>query len=274
MIIAEQNHTAGSTLAGVGGIFLLRFMTEGGTGSNSDEWSLTDLSEFSGIETVNLHNVSTLTVSGEQYEAIDTFIGRANTTIEIIDTEPDFETIQETPDQDTSGHETRYSNIIDNLLSLPGAQAGKLEPGQAQQAYLHIEEGESREYDHDTFAFDLNSETDYRIKITPEDPSVFQGSKIARVYDPSGDWEHSIMNNGFHDGVLYSDVFTAQEEGDHYLSVSLEWYDGTWDGSADGPEPYEIELVEVNNASDASNDQQIETLGISTDHLQNEVGTM
>jgi hypothetical protein len=156
-----------------------------------------------------------------------------------------FDLIEETTVNDTSGYDTSYSNILDDILTLPDAQAGMLEPNQVQQAYLHIEEGESREFDHDTFVLDnLDAGTKYRVKITPDDPSNFQSNKISWLYDPSGELEDLIMNftDGFFDGSLYSDTFTAQEDGDYFLSVSMRWSAG-YGEYADGPEPYDIELI-------------------------------
>jgi len=161
-----------------------------------------------------------------------------------------FLIIEELPGMDTSGYETSYSNIIDNLLSLPGAQAGLLKPDEPQQAYLHIEAGERWEFDHDTFVLDLEAGNEYRIVITPEDPSNFQSNKISWLYGPTGARENLIMNytNGFFDGSLYSDIFTAQEDGEHFVSVSLRW-SSDFGEYADGPEPYVIELVGVNTSA-------------------------
>jgi V8-like Glu-specific endopeptidase len=178
-----------------------------------------------------------------------------------------FDLIEETTVNDTSGYDTSYGNIMDDLLTLPNAQAGKLEPNQVQQAYLHIEEGERREYDHDTFVLDnLDAGTKYRIKIRPDNPSNFQSNKISWLYDPSGESEDLIMNftDGFNDGFLYSDTFTPQENGDHFLTVSMKW-DAGYGEYADGPEPYDIELIEVDDGEDYGNDDSGTTY-VGSDH--------
>ena len=64
-------------MIGVGGIYLVGF------GEADDEWDLTDLDEFSGIETVDLQNVSSLTVSGQQYGSIDRFTNDKDATLEV-----------------------------------------------------------------------------------------------------------------------------------------------------------------------------------------------
>ncbi len=193
------------------------------------------------------------------------------------DYEPEFgfDIIEETNSIDTSGYDYgNYNNIINDILSLPNAEAGLLEPNEVQQAYLHIDQGEDFEFDYDTFVlYDLDAGTDYRIKLTAENPSYFQSNQMADAYDPSGEWEAGIMNliDGFSDGSLYSDTFTAQEDGDHYLQLSMRWDVGIGE-YADGPEPYDIELIKMNNVFNAStDDQQIETLGISNEGVQNEV---
>ena len=154
---------------------------------------------------------------------------------DVLEPEPgySFDIIEETPQRedgyvqpsylDSSGYDTSYNNILNDLLSLSDAQAGLLEPNQPEQAYLHWDSFEYSGFDHDTFVLDdLDAGTEYRIEITPEDPSSFQSNKISCLYGPSGDTEGLIMNltNGFYNGSLYSETFTAQKKR-RSLSVCL-----------------------------------------------------
>lgn len=159
---------------------------------------------------------------------------------------PGYRLIDETPGDDTSGVDTYYWDIRE-VLSLPDAQLMALSPDNPSQAYLHIAPGESFTFDHDTFALDVEAGASYRLKITPDDPSVFQGNNIAWVYDAAGDARGGVMNlvGGVYEGSIYSEIFTPESAGDHFASLSMRWNSNDYQQTASGPAPYTIELVDV-----------------------------
>jgi hypothetical protein len=152
--------------------------------------------------------------------------------------------VSETLVNDTTGYDTSYDNI-DDVLTLPNANIVRIDADDPVQAYLHIDEGDTFEFDYDTFVVNLEAGNRYRVSVTPDDPSMFNSNRIIWLYGPDGDREQLIMNthesNAFVDGVLYSNIFESESDGDHYLSVALRFYGE----SADGPEPYAIELVGI-----------------------------
>jgi len=159
---------------------------------------------------------------------------------------PGYRLIDETPHDDTSGYATYYWDIRE-VLSLPDAQLMALSPGEPGQAYLHVEPGERFAFDHDTFVLDVDAGAAYRLKITPDDPSVFQSNNIAWVYDASADARGGVMNliGGVYEGSIYSEIFTAGSSGEHFASLSMRWSSNDYQQTAVGPEPYTIELVAV-----------------------------
>ena len=181
---------------------------------------------------------------GEAGEKAD---GPAPYQIELIAVDkPSFEFIQEIPEIDTVGYGTNYKNIANDLFTLPNAKAGIIEYMNPTQAYLHIEEGESFIFDYDTFELRTGDSGDYRIKITPEDSSLFQSNIIARTYNADGSRPDGIMNlignsDSFIDGALYSDVFSMTADERKYLGLSMRWR-GDAGEKADGPAPYQVEL--------------------------------
>ncbi len=156
-----------------------------------------------------------------------------------------FSIISESPDLNSSGYATSYQTIKE-VLTLPEARIVLLEPGIPEYAFVHVEPGDTFEFDYDTFIISLEEDSEYRLKITPDDPSVFQSNKIVWLYDTSGDRQDLIMNttDGFVGGSLYSSFFTAQESGDHYLSVAMR-FRGDFGHEAEAPELYTIEVMEA-----------------------------
>lgn len=152
--------------------------------------------------------------------------------------------IQEAPGLDTSGYDHSYDHIND-LLSLPGIRLQELTPGVASQAFLQAE-GQSLVFDHDTFAVALEAGHRYRLQITPEDPSVFSGNKIASVYGTDGSWD-SILNatNNFIDGSLFSDTFTVGQSTSYYIALSMNTPLGLGMYPPSVTAPYTITVLDV-----------------------------
>ena len=194
----------------------------------------------------------------EQKDAADEAVDEA--------TLPDYiEIPSETLDQNTSGTSTRYWNI-EELLHRPGrpeAKVARLEPDTLEQAYIHVEPGDRFEFDHDTFVVYLDEGSEYMLQITPEDPSVFESNNFARIHDPFGDWQETIISEigGFEDGILYSQTFKAQYTGNHFLTVSMR-LSLPFGEEAEGPEPYDLKLVDIDKEvlSDSFPEQRVQSL--------------
>jgi uncharacterized delta-60 repeat protein len=146
--------------------------------------------------------------------------------------------ISESLTEDTSGYDSRYSNIND-VLSLPEAKIGLITADAPVDAYLHIAAGERSKSDYDTFKLQFDESSDYRIVVTPEDPSVFQGSKTIYLWKEDGSYDELIMNSpDFVGGALYSDVFSAEAGENKYISVSMSWRSDDYNAVAAGPAPF------------------------------------
>src|SRR5690606_15438798 len=96
----------------------------------------------------------------------------------------DHNLIQETKTTDSDGFATAYENI-NEVLSISEIGIGLIEEGVITNAYLHMQK--EFEFDHDTFVIRSDSTGNYRLKITPEDISLFNSNILAEVYAPYGD---------------------------------------------------------------------------------------
>lgn len=160
-----------------------------------------------------------------------------------------FTIIEESINLDSSGYDNYYSNI-NEVLSLPESKVGLIEVGKVTNAYLHIDKGERFEFDHDTFVLRSDSSANYRLKFTPEDPSLFSSNIISDVHKADGSWDGNIMNtigskSAYVDGSLYSTPFSLDAGEDRFLDLSMRWWDKEGGTVAEGPAPYQVELVEV-----------------------------
>jgi hypothetical protein len=160
----------------------------------------------------------------------------------------DFSVATESLAVDTSGYDTFYSHI-NEVLTLPGTQIGLIESDTPTSAFLHIDAGERFAFDHDSFIVRTDTSTDYRLKVTPEDPSVFTSNVIAQLFSPDGASEGLLMNligsqDTLYEGAFYSGIFTLEENQDHFITLSMRWSDD-YPAVASGPVPYDIELIAV-----------------------------
>jgi hypothetical protein len=171
--------------------------------------------------------------------------GPAPFTIELVnvtETSQGATLISESLTEDTSGYDASYDNIND-VLALPEAKIGLITADAPVDAYLHIAAGERSKSDYDTFKLQFDESSDYRIAVTPEDPSVFQGSKTIYLWKEDGSYDELIMNSpDFVGGALYSDVFSAEAGENKYISVSMSWRSDDYNAVAAGPAPFTIEL--------------------------------
>jgi flagellar capping protein FliD len=178
--------------------------------------------------------------------------GPAPFTIELVnvtETSQGATLISESLTEDTSGYDASYDNIND-VLALPEAKIGLITADAPVDAYLHIAAGERSKSDYDTFKLQFDESSDYRIVVTPEDPSVFQGSKTIYLWKEDGSYDELIMNSpDFVGGALYSDVFSAEAGENKYISVSMSWRSDDYSAVAAGPAPFTIELVNVTETS-------------------------
>lgn len=179
-----------------------------------------------------------------------------------------FSVISETHTEDTSGHSMLYTNIRE-VLETPGAQVARIESGSKEIAYIH--DSSNNQYlpvseDNDTFVVDLQKDTEYRVKITPENPSEVLIS--ASVYRPDGSWiidggEIGVMHD-YIDGALYSSFFEAHEDGNHYIAV--EGTELNMSSTTNESQEYAIELITSKSLAASSEDiygQEIELQGVN-----------
>ncbi|TKD45572.1 DUF4214 domain-containing protein [Azotobacter chroococcum] len=164
--------------------------------------------------------------------------------------------IQETQTQDTSGYDDHYNNIQD-LLSLPNTAIQRLQTGITSQAYVQTPNPQphsTQAKDYDTFVTTLQVGHQYRLQMTPQDPTALSGNKVAWLYGSDGTVEDLVLNtiDGYVDGSLYGDTFTVSESGDYYLSTMITGSYFGMDG-VDAVEPYTITLLDLSGAS-AGND--------------------
>lgn len=161
-----------------------------------------------------------------------------------------FTVIDESLSLDTSGYDTFYDHI-NEVLSLPNSKVGLIENNKATDAYLHIAEGERFVFDYDTFVLRTDSSATYRLKFTPEDSSLFGSNIMSKVYKADGSGDQFIMNaigdkNAYVDGSLYSSPFFLEAGEDKFLDLAMRWSNkDDARGVAEGPAPYQVELIEV-----------------------------
>lgn len=161
-----------------------------------------------------------------------------------------FTVIEESLSVDTSGYDTLYSHI-NEALSLPNSKVGLIENDKTTNAYLHIAEGERFLFDYDTFVLRTDSSATYRLKFTPEDPSLFGSNIMSHIYEADGSWGQSLMNTigdkrAYVDGSLYSSLFSLEAGEDKFLNLAMRWSNKDDAlGVAEGPAPYQVELIEV-----------------------------
>src|SRR5690606_36399603 len=88
---------------------------------------------------------------------------------------------------------------------------------------LHMQKG--FEFDHDTFVIRSDSTGNYRLKITPEDISLFNSNILAEVYAPYGDIDSYIMNaiggSTWREEAFFSDVFALEAGEESFLALSM-----------------------------------------------------
>ncbi len=189
-----------------------------------------------------------------------------------------FTIISETPTLDSSGYDIMYFNIND-VLELPGAKIVLLEVGSTAVAYNHPQgddsfySGYSPNPDHDTFMVYLEAGSEYRMRITLEKPPMFAMGPTATFYNTTGDWQNNIMMGpSLVEGSYYSSFFEAQENGYHFISVTLPLHEleyGSGGVVPASPQPYEIVIHERGltymsyheHAEDAQD--SVEILGVS-----------
>jgi len=188
-----------------------------------------------------------------------------------------FTIISETPTLDSSGYSDTYWNI-NEVLELPGAKVVLLEVGSTTVAYNQPKVkdiGLIHDQDHDTFMVYLEGGSEYRVRITPEEPWPHSVSGI--FYDPAGNpvYDSGTMTMpSLVDGSYYSSFFESKEDGYHFVSISLPIPDPEFDpwsfpSLIYGPEPYEIVILERGSTyisyHDHAEDAQagVEILGVS-----------
>ena len=125
--------------------------------------------------------------------------------------------ISERPDLDSSGYLSVYFNI-NSVTTLPDSQLVRLKADQKTVAYAQFQEVRFGEFsDFDTFVMKVTNGVDYRVAITPEEPTAFEIVSFG-LYVPEfvgGGPSNPVA------GVHYSEVVTAPFSGDVYVTLAV-----------------------------------------------------
>ncbi|EFI32802.1 protein of unknown function DUF285 lipoprotein [Desulfonatronospira thiodismutans ASO3-1] len=164
--IAEDSHTAGSTLVGVEGIYLVGF------GDADEHWDLTDLAEFSGIDTMDLQNASKLTLSGDQYKEISEALNGEESEVTVEGADKDVEIWQGDVDtlildDQVQERSIEVGSVIHNKMELTSSDLDSLELSMHGAAISKVATN--------------NELQDLRINSTYDDPEYGGGNTL---FDP------------------------------------------------------------------------------------------